>query len=70
MCKPILLLFAAITLTACASRPQYVAAPCPSLPVPPAVLRQPLPTLDLLPPGPESGSRATTNSPPDAQKRP
>ena len=61
MFKPILLLCAAITLTACASQPKYVPVPAPKLPVPPAVLRQPLPTLDLLPPGTESGSRATTN---------
>lgn len=69
MFRLILLLCAVSTLTACASRPQYVAAPCPGLPVPPSVLRSSLPTLDLLPPEVESVPKATNSLPQDVPKQ-
>ena len=70
MFRLIFLLCAASTLTACASRPQYVAAPCPGLPVPPSALRSPLPTLDLLPPAVESVPKATNSFPQGVPKQP
>lgn len=56
-----LALCAAITLllNGCASRPpQFVPAPCPELPKPPEVLRQALPTMDLLPPEAQGSGRS------------
>lgn len=47
--KAALLPCIAFTLTACAIQPQIIPAQCPPLPSPPSILRQILPTLDLLP---------------------
>lgn len=63
--KAALTLFAGITLAllpGCASSPpKFVPAPCPALPTVPAVLMQPLPTLDLLPPEAQGSGPSPTN---------
>ena len=63
--KAVLVLCAGTTLallSGCASSPpQFVPAPCPATPTAPAVLMQPLPTLDLLPPEAQGSGRNPTN---------
>lgn len=69
--KLALLLCIATMLSACASQPLYVPAPCPKRPAPPAVLMQPLPTLDLLPrPAEEDSMRSPTMPLPSAAPLP